>query len=562
MTEPGYPAARQKQDMDWQRHCGFLDLSTEQFMAIQETLLLQQIERVAGSGIGRKLIGTRVPKNLDDFRRWVPLSSYQDYLPEFSAGNEDALPEPPWVWGQTSAASGTFRRVPYTREFYEQAIDNLMTAFILACSDGRGSSRIAEGDKVLYNVAPAPYISGILADGATEMFNLRPVLHPDEQAGLDFKDKVATGFEVSLKTGVDILVAMTSVLVKMGNDFNRLSSRRTKSRRIPHPAVLLRMAEAFLRSKMAGRRMLPRDLWPVKAVIGWGIDTPIYRELVRRYWGVYPYELHACTEAGIMALQSWTRKGLTLLPHSNFFEFIPENEWLLSRGDIFYQPRTVLLDELTPGERYEVVITSFYGMPFLRYRLGHLIGVTALEDAEAGIRLPQVVFEARADDLIDIAGFTRISEKTIAQAIANAGIEHEEWTIRKEARGDGVALHVYIEMNRPSSDPVDDIRAVDRLHRELVAIDPGYRDLEGMMEIRPLEMTVLGPGTFAEYYARKRDAGVELLQCKPPRMDPADEIIEELLRIGDGLEVSRPPVAAGGGSAGAIGNGETRGDQL
>ena len=116
------------------------------------------------------------------------------------------------------------------------------------------------------------------------MFNLRPVLHPDDQAGLDFKDKVTTGFEVSLKTGVDILVAMTSVLVKLGKDFDRLSSsRRSKSRGIPHPAVMLRMAGAFLRSKLAGRSMLPRDLWPVKAVIGWGIDTPIYRELVRRY---------------------------------------------------------------------------------------------------------------------------------------------------------------------------------------------------------------------------------------------------------------------------------------
>ncbi len=546
MTESGHPAASPKLDMEWQRHCGFLDLSTEQFMAIQETLLLQQVERVADSGIGRKLIGNRVPKNVDDFRRWVPLSCYQDYLPEFTAGNEDALPEPPCIWGQTSAASGAFKRVPYTREFYEHALDNLMTAFILACSDGRGSSRISEGDKVLYNVAPSPYISGILADGATEMFNLRPVLNPDDQAGLDFKDKIATGFEVSLKTGVDILVAMTSVLVKLGRDFDRQSSsRRSKSRGIPHPAVVLRMAGAFLRSKLAGRRMLPRDLWPVKAVIGWGIDTPVYRELVRRYWGRYPYEMHACTEAGIMALQSWSRKGLTLLPHSNFFEFIPEDEWLLSRNDVFYQPRTVLLDELVPGERYELVITSFYGMPFLRYRLGHLIGVTALEDAEAGIRLPQVVFEARADDLIDIAGFTRISEKTIAQAIANAGLDHEEWTIRKETCGDSVTLHVYIEMNDPSSGG----DAVARLHRELVAIDPGYRDLEGMMEIRPLEMTVLSPGTFGEYYTRKRDSGVELLQRKPPRMDPADEIIEELLRISDGGQKVSPPLAATGAVA-------------
>ena len=86
----------------------------------------------------------------------------------------------------------------------------------------------------------------------------------------------------------------------------------------------------------------------------------------------------------------------------------------MSRGPCFF-PR------LEPGERYELVITSFYGMPFVRYRLGHLIRITALADDEAEIHLPQMVFETRADDLIDIAGFTRISEKTVTQAIANAG---------------------------------------------------------------------------------------------------------------------------------------------
>ena len=69
-----------------------------------------------------------------------------------------------------------------------------------------------------------------------------------------------------------------------------------------------------------------------------------------------------------MAVQSWSRKGMTFIPHSNFFEFVPETEWFKSKNDVFYEPRTVLLSEVRPGERYELVITSFYGMPFIRYR--------------------------------------------------------------------------------------------------------------------------------------------------------------------------------------------------
>ena len=101
-----------------------------------------------------------------------------------------------------------------------------------------------------------------------------------------------------------------------------------------------------------------------------------------------------------MAVQSWTRRGMTFLPHSCFSEFIPEGERLKSRKDIFYEPDTVLLAEVKPGERYELVISSFYGMPFLRYRLGQIVRITAREDAEAGIYLPQMVFEALADESV------------------------------------------------------------------------------------------------------------------------------------------------------------------
>ena len=355
----------------------------------------------------------------------------------------------------------------------------------------------------------------------------------DEQDSMDFKDKVARGFELSLQTGVDILVAMSSVLVKLGNDFNRLSQSRRQSSLLSNRRALPRLARAFLRSKMEHRKILPKDLWPTKALIGWGIDTSVYREEVYRYWGRYPYELHACTEAGVMALQSWNKKDLTLLPHSNFFEFLPEEEWLHNKEDIFYQPSTVLLSEVKPGERYELVITSFYGMPFLRYRLGHLVRVTALEDEEAQVLLPQIVFETRADELIDIAGFTRISEKAITQAIANTGIIHEDWVIRKEVNDERTSLHLYIELR----DELLKENITQVLHKEMTRCDPGYRDLERMMDMRPLEVTTLRPGTFGDYYVQQRDSGAELMQRKPPRMNVPEDIVNKLLHISNNQRI-------------------------
>ena len=58
------------------------------------------------------------------------------------------------------------------------------------------------------------------------------------------------------------------------------------------------MARALLRSRLAGRPMLPKDLWPVKGAICGGTDTELYREIIADYWGVIPYEVYASTEAG------------------------------------------------------------------------------------------------------------------------------------------------------------------------------------------------------------------------------------------------------------------------
>jgi hypothetical protein len=387
-------------DRIWLKYCGFLDLDLVQFMSIQESLLLQQLEKAARSTLGKKLIGDRTPTSVEEYRHQVHLTYYEDYLPELNSGKDAALPQEPYIWASTSDATSDGRRVPYTLEAYNRALDNLMAVFILACSRQRGQSSLIEGDRVLYDVAPPPYLSGILASGASRVFNLRSVMPLDMSDGVDFREKIAGDFEMSLRTGVDIIIAMTRALVKTGHEFNQMSKKRNLSRYLMHPGELMRVPRAFLRSKLENRKMLPGDLWPVKALIGWGIDTSIYRDLVYKYWGVYPYEFHACTEAGIMAVQSWTRRGMTFLPQSSFFEFIPEGEWLKSRKDIFYEPNTVLLTGVKPGERYELVISSFYGMPFLRYRLGQIVRITAREDAEAGIYLPQMVFEALADESV------------------------------------------------------------------------------------------------------------------------------------------------------------------
>jgi hypothetical protein len=522
-----YPIVKSELDRTWLKYCGFLDLSINQFISIQESLLLQQVEKMSHCRLGQKIMGRRVPLSVNEFRRFVPLTKYEDYLPELENKDEDCLPEKPFAWAHTSGGSIAFRKVPISTEANRRQLDHLMAAFILACSKSKGHSTVAEGDRVLFNVAPKPYLSGILATGAAETFNMQPIIPPDAHDNMEFREKMTKGFEESLRTGMDILVAMTGVLVKTGKDFDNRSKKSSLSKHLLHPGEFYRVSRAYLRSKLEKRSVLPKDIWPLKALICWGIDTAAYSEQVYKYWGAYPYQFHACTEAGIMAVQTWNRKAMTFIPNSNFYEFISEEEWMKSREDVFYQPRTLLLSEVEPGQRYELVITSFYGGPFIRYRLGHLVRITALEDEEAGISLPQMIFESRSDELIDIAGFTRICEKAIGQAVAGSCVDCEDWVARKEIKDNKPALHIYMELRKNYSQ----IDLASVLHTELMKADQGYHDLARMMEIYPLQITLLKSGSFNSFMKSRHEAGYELAQQRPLKMNTTDDEILELMGL-------------------------------
>jgi phenylacetate-coenzyme A ligase PaaK-like adenylate-forming protein len=164
-------------------------------------------------------------------------------------------------------------------------------------------------------------------------------------------------------------------------------------------------------------------------------------------------------------------------------------------------------------------------MPFLRYRLGDLIRIVALEDDEAGIKLPQMVFESRVDDLIDIAGFTRLDEKTIWQAIANTRIRYEDWSARKEYEQNETVIRLYIELKERKDN--DEVKRL--IHQELLAINRDYRDTEHMLGIRPLRVTLLPAGAFQQFYEKKKRDGAELSHLKPPHMNASDSVIQNLL---------------------------------
>jgi len=509
----------------WQRCCGFIDLSLEDFMKIQRRLLSEQLELLKRCELGRYIMNGADPYNVEEFREQVPLTTYDDYAPYLLEKREDVLPKKPALWQYTSGKSGEypFRWAPVTAEQLK-AIEPLIFAmlFFSGCKQ-RNEIAFKEHDKVLYGMAPPPYATGTMARVFPhKQFDFLPPVEEAEK--MSFEERMQRGFELALSEGLDVCLTLSSVAVAIGDRFKQKSNNTNIKALLKRPKAISRLVRGLIKSKLAHRPLLPKDLWSLKGLITFGIDSSIYREKIKETWGIEPLEFHGCTEVVLIAMQTWDHQGMTFIPHLSFFEFIPEEESIRSREDPTYQPSTLLLDEVKPGN-YELVITSLHGGPFVRYRLGHLIKITSLRNEQLNIDIPQMVFLSRVDDQIDIAGFTRLSEKIIWQAIENAGLVYDDWTARKEVK-DKPALHLYVELKE---DGVTAEQVAASVHEELKKLDTPYAELESFTGLRPLEVTLLPQNAFQLYKQRQQAAGADLTQLKPPHINPADGTIDFLV---------------------------------
>ena len=510
----------------WQRYCGFLDLSVPEFMGIQKNLLLEQLALLQKSPLGRHILGNHPPKTLEEFRRLVPITSYQDYAPFLLDRREDALPAKALLWQRTSGASGEypFKWAPITHRMYEEMGTAVFSILILATARFKGDISFTENEKMLYALAPPPYATGCWGRRAAEELPVDFLPPLDLAEDMEFEERLIEGLRGGLDSGIDLVFGLPSVLVAIGEQIaDRKISARDLLRLARKPRALARTVRARVRSLMAGRPVRPRDLWSLRGVATAGTDASLYSERIEQLWGQKPLDVYGSTEGLILAMQTWDHGDMTFLPYFNFLEFLPE-DWS-PRSTNGHGPGALLLDELEVGKNYEVVITNFHGGAFVRYRLGDMVTVTSAGNEKLGIRLPQIEFYSRADGIVDLGGFARLTEKTIGEAINGTGIPYEEWTARKEF-DESPALHLYIEA-RGSAVKTERMRAA--VHQELKLLHEPYASMETMLRVNPLRVTMLPQGAFKSYIAAQRASGADLAHIKPPHLNPSDEVLASLL---------------------------------
>jgi hypothetical protein len=356
-----------------------------------------------------------------------------------------------------------------------------------------------------------------------------PNLEKAEQ--MTYEDRIAEGFQQALYKGIDFFFGLSLVLVKVGEKLSANSGKVKITPYLKHPRGLLRLIKGLIKSKLAGRPLMPKDLWHIRGIIGSGIDSWVYKEKIQELWGRRPLDLYSSTEGGVIASQTWDFNGMTFIPNLNFFEFISEEEQMKNQMDRTYQPATLLLNELQAGETYEIVLTSFHGGSLVRYRIGDVIRITSLTNETLGIKLPQMAFERRTDGIIDF-NVVRLTEKMLWEAMEESGIKYQDW-IAYRVPGNQV-LDLYIEMKDGYAAKEKELESfiykkiIETYHIDDTEPNNVQQDALEMLGFS-VKIHLLEKGFFNKYSLQKQKEGADLAHIKPPHINPRGDLLSHLL---------------------------------
>jgi len=545
MTTPLDLLRQGRKEELWQMCCGFINLSLEEFMAIQRRLLLEEIELLKNSELGRRVMHGAMPETVEEFREQVPLTTYSDYLPELVEKRRDVLPIKPAIWVHTIGRAGEYnvKLVPFSERFLYEFERVAGGVGLLASCNPQGDFIMKEHMKNLSTLGSQYYGSGAI--GYMMKKALGCDFLPSNADGSSLQEKIKTGFREALYRGLDTCGGLSSIIVYVGEMFRQGIIGVDTRFLLSHPRASVRLLKGLIKSKLAHRPMLPKDLWSLKAIVGGGVDSAIFQESMEELWGRRSLEIYGGTEGGIYATQTWDYEGMTFIPNLNFFEFIPEREWFKWQLDHSYQPKTILLDEVKAGGKYEIVITNFHGGIMTRYRPGDMVRITSLRNEKLNIDIPQMVFEKRADDFVIIFGVGYLTEKLIGEAIENTSIPYVDWTACKEIVSNKPTLNIYIELkeNYIASEQSVAISIYNELERldgvyHFNLYKYAYGNATKFLGLRPIAVTFLPQGAFSNYISQRRSEGVVLESLRPPHINPSEEVLSLLRAPGVVVEAA------------------------
>lgn len=445
----------------------------ERALEKQNKMLEAKFKKLSDTKIGRKL-GVQRGVPLQD----VPMTDYGFYEPFFNNPAPDAFMYPltDYVRTRTSGTSGVEKWFMIPKRVFPKMFRETGVLLLLSLFHDGERITLEYGDTLYVNMAPRPFIGGLnisMTQGGYGMVNIVP------NVNLSYHDKVQH-FILNHKD-IDGAVMLASTLI----------------------SKIMPAIEKPIRLK---------GLIVLDSVVG-----EVYKKEIEEFVGVSPKTGYGSTEigfaAGIPSIQyplafilDW-RRGL--------FEFLHVKEGKVEKEE------PILLNDVKPGEVYELVYTSFEG-ELTRYSTKDTFICIAKGDDIMDTDYPVFKFHSRLGKEISLHNFTRISEDELLTALRETNIPFIDFTTRVEIESGMEYLVMYIECTGDMTS--EDIKK--SIHDKLYEMDRDYRDLVDFYKYEPFKIRLVPKGVFAKYLEEKI-AGV----AKVERTNMREEEFEKFILL-------------------------------
>ena len=255
-------------------------------------------------------------------------------------------------------------------------------------------------------------------------------------------------------------------------------------------------------------RIWPKLTWAHGMV---GSTLKVYVEKLRKSIGDIPiHNMGYAAAEGFFAMPTEldVHDGV-LLPHCIFFEFIPVDDDVEDETESD-NPKTLLIDELEVGKKYEIVVSNFSGL--YRYRIEDVVQVTKMYNNTPRIEL---LYRKNLDMNVANEKTTTQMCDFVAKNIAKkSGKEYTQFSYYPDFSTKPPRYCLLVEPKEAVSEE-ERQQMIEIMDEEFCEVNEKYFKYRRWGMLNRPEILILKPKTYWDYREMLRAKGVVLNQIKP-----------------------------------------------
>lgn len=516
---------------------------TEKSYKVNEGVLLKILKKNSKSEIGTKYNFKSI-SCIKDFKERFPITNYnfyEEYIEKMVKGEENILfSEKIEYFGHTSGTTGKQKLIPTTKN--SRLIASKYMAILLNrfAYDNFKNKWNCERGLMVSDIVTTTYTEGgvpicsATSGGMKGIKNIIKYFYTSPIEVMEIKDKDSANYlhllfalnerNLSYISGAFIsnILDLFRILEdnykdligdirkgRINKKINLDDNIRKKLNEYLEPNAA--RADELEREFSKGFKGIIKNIWPnimyISTVTGGNFS--IYDDKVNYYTDHIPIysPVYAATE-GTIGINPYIKNvRYVVIPDTVFYEFIPFEE--IDKDN----PKTLLINELKVGEKYEIVVTNYAGL--YRYRLGDVVKVVNYYNNS-----PEIEFLFRKNQVLNM-----VSEKTNEEHLTNA--------IRSCMNNFNLSLVDYTTKPDNSITPgryvfycefkdklfYEKVKSLEKqLDKELRKSNLAYDRARNNRKLDDIKIIVLKSGTFKIIKESLLQKGVSKNQIKIPRV--------------------------------------------